>query len=78
MNIDDKLFTLGNGKQYMVLESLDYEGTKYAYLSNKDNELEALLVKVIIDNGIKFEKIEPNFLNNKILPLFLEKFQRYE
>lgn len=78
MNIDNKLFTLSSGKKYMVLESLEYEGKKYAYLSNKDNELDTKFVEVKFDNNVSFSEIEKKLLQEKILPLFLEKFANYD
>ena len=78
MNIDDKLFTLSSGKKYMVIESLEYEGKKYAYLSNIDNEMDARFVEVTFQNNVSFSEIEKKLLQEKILPLFLEKFEKYE
>jgi len=78
MNVDDKLFTLSNGKKYIVLESLEYEGKKYAYLSNKDNELDTMFVEFNFENGMMFKEVEKKYLQEKILPLFLEKFSNYD
>lgn len=78
MNIDNKLFTLSNGKEYMVLESLDFEGIKYAYLSNVKNELDTIFVTVNVENGLRFEPVDKEDFSKNVLPLFLEKFASYE
>lgn len=78
MNIDDKLLTLNNGKGYIVIETLDYEGKKYAYLANKDNQLDTMFVEVLTENGMMVKEIDKNYLQEKLLPLFFEKFSKYE
>ena len=72
MNYRDKVITLNNGNKYIVVEQVDYENGIYLYLSNRDDKLDNIVVKV---NGDSILQIDPELYETKILPLFLEKFK---
>jgi len=77
MNIDDKVLTLSNDEKYMVIESLEHDNKKYAYIVNLDKQLDAKFIEVKNENGLIVEEVEKQYLQEKILPLFLDKFSKY-
>ena len=77
MNLEDKLLTLSNGEKYMIIESVSYENKKYAYIVNVNKDLDTLFVEMKEQDGnIVFDEIEQEYLEEKILPLFIEKFSK--
>ena len=76
MDIENKILTV-NGQKYLVMETVEYNNKKYAYLINKNNELDAMFREVIVDNGLKLSNIDSDFFEKQIYPLFVEKFKNY-
>ena len=63
-----------NGKDYIVIEQVEYDRKKYLYLVNDADEMDSKYVEVK-DN--KITQIDPNLFMEKIFPLFAEKMKNY-
>ncbi len=75
MNLDDKVLTLDNNNEYMVIEHVEYEGKTYLYLENTLNQQDTLFRELVMTDGnIKLINIDPNLFDDKIFDLFKEKF----
>ncbi len=70
MNYNDKSLTI-NGKNYIVIEQVDYDNHTYLFLLNDNDELDSMFCEV---NGKDVLLIEPELFKNKIFPLFIKKF----
>ncbi len=70
MDFSDKSLTI-NGKNYIVIEQLDYDNHTYLFLLNDNDELDSMFCEV---NGKDVLMIEPELFKNKIFPLFIKKF----
>jgi hypothetical protein len=70
MNYNDKSLTI-NGKNYIVIEQVDYDNHTYLFLLNDNDELDSMFCEV---NGKDVLMIEPELFKNKIFPLFIKKF----
>ena len=73
MNLKNNAYKLDNGKEYLVIEQVNYEEKTYVYLVNSSNENDTIFKEVILDENIKFLPIEPELFKNKIYGLFIEK-----
>ena len=74
MELDDKVFTLDNNKEYMVIEHIEFEGKIYLYLENTLDQQDTLFRELVTNNdNIKLISIDPNLFENKIFDLFKEK-----
>lgn len=74
MNLEDKLFTLANGKQYMVITQIEEEGSIYVCLSNKDNELDVVYKELVIDGEkLSFRDPDPTLFKNVLFAKFRDK-----
>ena len=77
MNIEDKILTINNN-EYIVIDTIDLDNKKYAYLVNTANELDSMFKEVIInEEEMHIESIDKDLFTNKIYPLFIEKFKNY-
>jgi len=76
MNIDDKVLIVDN-KEYIVVETVEYEGKLYAYLVNNANVIDSIFKEVIFNDDMKLLSIDKSLFLEKIYPLFLEKFKNY-
>lgn len=76
MNIDDKVLIVDN-KEYIVVETVEYEGKLYAYLVNNANAIDSIFKEVILNDDMKLLSIDKSLFLEKIYPLFLEKFKNY-
>ena len=75
MNLDDKVLTLDNNNEYMVIEHVEYEGKTYLYLENTLDQQDTLFRELVMTDGnIKLINIDPNLFDDKIFDLFKEKF----
>lgn len=70
MDFSDKCLTI-NGKNYIVIEQVDYDNHTYLFLLNDNDELDSMFCEV---NGKDVLMIEPELFKNKIFPLFIKKF----
>ena len=75
MDYIDTKFTLDNGKTYLVVEQVNYNGGIYLYISNADDENDTRFVEVKDD---RVTNIDPELFEKTIFPLFMEKFRNYE
>ena len=73
MDYTNDKFTLDNGKTYLVIEQVDLDNKTYLYIANRDDEEETKFVEIKDDNLID---IDPILFEDKILPLFVEKFNK--
>lgn len=73
MDLENKVIVTDEGTRYLIIETVEYENRKFAYLANDKNELETMFVE-ITDNGISIKTIVPEFFEGIIFPLFQEKF----
>jgi len=77
----NKVITLGNDEQYLVLEKVEKDGIDYYYIAQvnetktdiKDNY--KIVIAKSIENGIYIEEITGEDRLKEILPLFLEKIK---
>ena len=77
MNLDNKVFTIEN-KKYLVIETVVFDNKNYVFLVNRENELDSMFREILNEDGNMIVKnIDPAIFNNKIYPMFLEKFQEY-
>ena len=77
MNIEDKVLTINNN-EYIVIDTIDLDNKKYAYLVNTANELDSMFKEIIInEEEMRIESIDKDLFTNKIYPLFIEKFKNY-
>ena len=74
MNLENKAYTLANGKEYYVIEQVDYEGHTYLYLMNSKDERDTLFREAVRDNNLKFVPIDEDLFDNKLINLFMNKF----
>ena len=72
MDYSDKSITLKDGKEYIVIEQVNYEGNIYLYLVNNDDEKDARFVEMK-DNNVSL--IDPDLFKDVIFPLFAEKLK---
>lgn len=71
MDYSNDKFTLENGKTYLVIEQVDYDNKIYLYIANRDDEKDTKFVEIKDDNLLD---IDPVLFEEKIFPLFVEKF----
>ncbi len=74
MDFNDKVITLGNGKSYLVIDTVIYENKTYAYLVNKFDELDSMFREI---SSMGLNEIDKDLFSQKIYPLFIEKFSNY-
>lgn len=73
MDCVNKKFTLDDGKNYLVIEQVNYGDNIYLYMANLENEMDTRFVEIKDDSVIP---IEPSLFDKEIFPLFLEKFKK--
>ena len=73
MDYINKKFVLDNGKSYLVIEQVNYEDNIYLYIANPDNEDDTKFVEIKDGNLLP---IDSNLFDEKIFPLFMEKFRQ--
>ena len=74
MNLDDKVFTLDDNKEYMVIADVTYEGKTYVYLENTLDQQDTLFRELVIaEDNIKLRTIDPDLFDEKIFDLFKDK-----
>lgn len=71
MDYKNKKFTLDNGKVYVVVEQVVYENNIYLLIVNREDEKDCEYVEIKDDELLD---IDQDLFEEKILPLFLEKF----
>lgn len=71
MDYKNKKFTLDNGKVYVVVEQVVYENNIYLLIANREDEKDCEYVEIKDDELLD---IDQGLFEEKILPLFLEKF----
>lgn len=72
MDYSDKCLETKDGKRYIVIEQVNYEGNAYLYLVNGSNEMDAMFVKM---EGENMTKIDPELFEKVIFPMFVEKLK---
>ena len=70
MDYTHKKFTLEDGKIYIVIEQVDYEDNTYLYIVNRHDEDDSKFVQIKNDELLD---IDPDLLESKLFPLFVEK-----
>ena len=70
MDYSNKSITMDNGKKYIVIEQVNYEGGIYLYLVNDNDEKDTAFVEVKDGNAVQ---IDPTLFKDEIFPLFAEK-----
>ena len=73
MDLNNKAITMKNGKEYLVIEQVNFEGNTYVYLVNEDDYKDAMFRKVVPGENIELEEIESDLFEEEIYPLFAEK-----
>lgn len=73
MDYINKKITLENGKSYLVIEQVDYEGGIYLYIANPEDEEDTRFIEI---KDSKILPIDSDLFNKKIFPLFLEKIKK--
>lgn len=73
--IDVNAVTIDNGKEYIIVKAIEYNGNKYVYLVNELDELDVCIRKVITENGKQYlvkldSETELNEINNKLNEYF--------
>ena len=74
MDLNNKAITMKNGKEYLVIEQVNFEGNEYVYLVNENDYKDAMFRKVITGENMQLEKIDSDLFEEVIYPLFAEKF----
>ena len=70
MDFSNKCLTV-NGKNYIVIEQIDYKNHTYLYLLNDNDELDSMFCEV---NGKDVLMIDSELFKDKICPMFIKKF----
>lgn len=74
MDLSNKAITMKNGKEYLVIEQVNFEGNEYVYLVNENDYKDAMFRKVITGENMQLEEIDSDLFEEVIYPLFAEKF----
>lgn len=74
MKYEGLIFTLDDGKDYMVIETVEVEGVIYAYLTNEKNEVDSFFGKITNkDYDLHIENVSSEEFSEKVLPGFIAK-----
>lgn len=73
MDYTNKKFTMDDGITYLVIEQVNYEGNIYLYIANSKNEDDTKYIEIV---GDRIFPIDPTLFDEKIFPLFMEKFRQ--
>ncbi len=74
MKYEGLIFTLDDGKDYMVVETVEINGDTYAYFTNDKNEVDSFFGKIVNkDYDLKIENISSEEFSEKVLPGFIAK-----
>lgn len=76
MDINNKVLTIDD-KKYLVIETVEFEDKQYVYLLNKNDALDSMFREFFFEENYGLKKIDPKLFEEKIYPLFIEKFQNY-
>ena len=68
MDYTNKKFTLEDGKNYLVIEQVNYEGSIYLYIANPDDENDTKFVEIKDERILPIDSI---LFEQKIFPLFI-------
>lgn len=74
MDLSNKAITMKNGKEYLIIEQVNFEGNAYVYLVNENDYKDAMFRKVITGENMQLEEIDSDLFEEVIYPLFAEKF----
>jgi hypothetical protein len=69
VDYSDKCITM-NGKEYIVIEQINYENGIYVYLVNDKDDTDTMFAEI---KGNDVVMINPELFEKKLLPMFLEK-----
>ncbi len=68
-----ELITLDDGKEFLVVDIVEYEGERYLYLARDDEKLEVMLVKEKIEaDELVVETVGDNDIKKIIMEKLLE------
>ncbi len=74
MKYEGLIFTLADGSEYMVIETVDIDGNIYAYLTNDKNDVDSFFGKIVDNNyGLSIENVSEEEFSEKVLPGFISK-----
>lgn len=76
MDYNNKVFTINN-KKYLVMDTVILDNKNYVFLINKENEMDNQFKEIIYDGNLILKNIDSELFQEKIYPLFLEKFKNY-
>ena len=76
MDLNNKAITMKNGKEYLVIYQVNFEGNPYVYLVNEEDEKDAMFRKVVLGDQMQLEEIDSDLFEEEIYPLFAEKFMK--
>ena len=71
MDYINKSITMNDGRKYIVIEQVNNDNNVYLYLVNDSDESDTAFVEMKDNEAVQ---IDPTLFQNKIFPLFLEKF----
>lgn len=73
MTLKDNVIITESKKRFLIIETVEYENRKFAFLVNDKNNLDTMFIE-ILDDGKSIKTIVPEFFEGIIYPLFNEKF----
>ena len=77
-NLKNKVITIDNINSYLVVEVVCFKGRTFVFLVNEVNPLDVMYKEVIKKDDCRIVQIESGLFKEKILPLFIEKFNSYK
>ena len=73
MDLDKKAITMKDGREYLIIEYVTYEGKTYVYLVNDKDDNDSVFRELILGDSMNLAPIDPYLFENKIYPLFIKK-----
>jgi len=75
--IDVNIITLENGEEYIVIDSIEYNNSKYLVLANEENDLDMAIRKVILENGVEYlVKLDSEDEYSEVMSAFNLKYRK--
>lgn len=68
-NNEEYIMTLDNNKRYVIINALEFEGIKYLYLINIDDENDYMITEFLEDS---VKKVDDEQLQLKLVKEFLK------
>jgi len=79
MNIsEEKIITLNDGNEYVVVSKVDFEGSDYVYIVDINNSSNFKFARIGEENSQIFvSELEDTDLINILIPLFYDSSKKY-